>query len=82
MNGIILTLLKATPAGKSLSHEHFARINDTFPSLSLCISLEREEKLLFGDEIGFFRFFPEDCSFYDHAAQIKSRLTISPGPFR
>lgn len=50
-------LLKATRAGKSLSHEHFAYINDTFLSLSLCLSLETEEKLLFGDEIGFFSFF-------------------------
>lgn len=80
VNGIILMSLKATPARKSLSHEHFAYINDTFLSLSLCISLETEEKLLFGDEIRFSIFFPED-SFYDHMTQIKSGLTISPGHF-
>lgn len=28
-----------------------------------------------------FQFFSQDCSFYSHTAQIKSHLTISPGPF-
>lgn len=28
-----------------------------------------------------FQFLSQDCSFYGHTAQIKSHLTISPGPF-
>lgn len=82
MHGIILMLLKATPARKSLSHKHFTYINGTFLSLSLCISLETEEKLLFDIEIRFSIFFPKILFMIiwlrlNHAWQFPHNLSVT-----